>query len=179
MIVDDFCLKETIVFWLPLSEFHLCRRSCSCILQPNYFVYNQTNSLSFTFIPREQSEEAQWYSCDEKASSYSATRWSSLRSKSTRHYPATLYFEKESFAGFDVILRFSYCMCLAAVTTQITAWGAKQTRLAIRSSKRKAIARSISCPLDDYSFSITTAGCTWTSVKRHWTEKSEKPPSKS
>ena len=53
------------------QNFHLYRHSGNLILKPNYFIYDQTNSLSFAFIPRERSEWAQCYSRDGKASSYS------------------------------------------------------------------------------------------------------------
>ena len=68
IIVGDCCLKET-----PYSEvaFWLRRDSGNRILQPNHFIYNQTNSLSFAFIPRKRSEWAHGYSPDWKASNYS------------------------------------------------------------------------------------------------------------
>ena len=59
MNVGDICLKETSRSWflIAIVKVFICvgTIALSRILQPNYFILQSKNSLSFAFIPREQS----------------------------------------------------------------------------------------------------------------------------
>ena len=127
MLLFD-CHCQTIFIWVltMAATFYSQTKFTIFIHMLNYFLllYNQTQSL-FAFIPREQSERAQCYSCDGRALS-SRPQWSSQKIKVYKILAQPLDIW-EIVLCFGVILSFS-------VTTQITA--AKQARLVIHSSKR-------------------------------------------
>ena len=138
--------------------------------------YNQTNSLSFAFIPRERSEWTQCYS-SAKRNQAIATRWSSLRSKSRRWHPiiipAAWYLRKSLSLWYDLEL-FLVLLQLAAVTGLLKRLGLSPIPLKERAEYYK------SRFLASYSFSRAWILLPWQrnkNRKMHWTEKSEKPPS--
>ena len=85
--------------------------------------YNKTSGLSFAFIPRNGASKRSVVPATERHRVI-ATRWSSLRSNSTRYYHRRVIFEND-FENSLLLWRFLglFIVCLAAVTIQISVVG--------------------------------------------------------
>ena len=141
MIVGDFCLKETpnsevALRWLPLWEFsgtmaaafyNWTKFTIFIHLLDYFFSTFTTKHSLFLLLFRVNGASERSAIPTTKRHWALATRWSSLRSKSTGYYPSRVILRNSPL--LDVNLSFS-------VKTQITA--GKQTRLVIHSFKRKA-----------------------------------------